>query len=155
MLQRLRRNGLEFNHFRVGKTVERARNPRFSGLGRRTASSVAKDSTPAEVQARKTDTTRLDNTQHGVRSDAKPKAASADAPSLPWHQRLGPVTNFFAWYDRTQTKSPYLTQFSSSLLVYFVGDKLAQGIGGEAYDGKRTFRHILIGAISSVPGYRW
>lgn len=153
MLRSLRRSLVKFNHSRV-KTV--AGNLRISGLGRRNAASVTKDSkTPTEVQAQKADSTRLDNSQLGVRSDAKSKVDSVDAPSLSWHQQLGPVTNFFAWYDRTQTRSPYLTQFFSSLLVYFIGDQLAQGVGGEAYDGKRTLRHILIGAISSVPAYRW
>jgi hypothetical protein len=39
----------------------------------------------------------------------------------------------------------------TSLLIYFVGDQLAQGVGGEPYHGKRTLRNITIGAIIRKP----
>ena len=78
-----------------------------------------------------------------------------DIPTSLWYQRLGPVTSFFRWFHRTQEKRPYTVQISTSLTVYLFGDLLAQDIGGEQYDPKRTLRMLTIGAISSVPGYKW
>jgi hypothetical protein len=78
-----------------------------------------------------------------------------DIPTLLWYQRLGPVTNFFSWFHRTQEKRPYTVQIATSLTVYLFGDLLAQDIGGEDYDPKRTLRMLTIGAIASVPGYKW
>lgn len=78
-----------------------------------------------------------------------------DIPTSLWYQRLGPVTNFFRWFHRTQEKRPYTVQISTSLTVYLFGDLLAQDIGGEYYDPKRTLRMLAIGAIASVPGYKW
>jgi hypothetical protein len=124
-----------------------------SSLGRRSASPPnSKESGLAQTQRK--DSGRPDP-QNGNRSDAQVKADTIHAPSLLWYQRLGPATRFFGWYDRTQTKNPYMTQLFSSLLIYLFGDQLAQGVGGEPYDGKRTLRHITIGAIMSLPGYRW
>jgi hypothetical protein len=120
------------------------------GLGRLSkSSSKTKDSVPPLTQQSPT------YSHHDKHSDAPPTAAPIDIPTLFWYQRLGPATRFFTWYDRRQTRNPYVTQLISSLLVYFVGDQLAQGAGGEAYDGKRTLRHLTIGAVSSLPGYRW
>lgn len=78
-----------------------------------------------------------------------------DIPGVLWYQRLGPVTNFFRWFHRTQSKRPYTVQVSTSLTVYLIGDLLAQDIGGERYDPKRTLRMLTIGAIASIPGYKW
>jgi len=120
------------------------------GLGRRSkSSSKAKDSVAPQTQRSST------YSHHDKHSNAQPKADSIDIATLFWYRRLGPVTRFFDWYDRRQTRNPYVTQLLSSLLVYFVGDRLAQGAGGEAYDGKRTLRHLTIGAIISLPGYKW
>ncbi len=78
-----------------------------------------------------------------------------DIPSNLWYHRLGPVTDFFRWFHRTQQKRPYTVQVTTSLTVYFFGDILAQDIGGEPYDPKRTLRMLTIGAIASIPGYKW
>lgn len=83
------------------------------------------------------------------------EATPIDIPTLLWYQRLGPVTNFFSWFHRTQEKRPYTVQIATSLTVYLFGDLLAQDIGGEDYDPKRTLRMLTIGAIASVPGYKW
>lgn len=48
-----------------------------------------------------------------------------------------------------------MTQLFSSLIIWFIGDQLAQGVGGEPYDGKRTLRHLTTGAIVSLPVYKW
>lgn len=120
------------------------------GLGRRSkSSSQAKDPVSPPTQRSPT------YSRHDKNTDARPKAAPIDIPTLLWYQRLGLMTKFFGWYDRRQTRNPYVTQLLSSLLVYFIGDQLAQGAGGEAYDGKRTLRHLTIGAIISLPGYKW
>ena len=83
------------------------------------------------------------------------ESAPIDIPTSLWYQRLGPVTHFFRWFHRTQEKRPYTVQISTSLTVYLFGDLLAQDIGGEYYDPKRTLRMLAIGAIASVPGYKW
>ena len=83
------------------------------------------------------------------------KATPIDIPTSLWYHRLGPVTHFFRWFHRTQEKRPYAVQISTSLTVYFFGDLLAQDLGGENYDPKRTLRMLAIGTIASVPGYKW
>jgi len=39
--------------------------------------------------------------------------------------------------------------------VYLFGDLLAQEIGGERYNPNRTLRMLTIGAVASIPGYKW
>lgn len=78
-----------------------------------------------------------------------------DIPTSLWHQRLGPVTSFFTWFHRTQQKRPLTVQVCTSLTVYLCGDLLAQEIGGEKYDSTRTLRMLTIGAVASIPGYKW
>jgi len=72
-----------------------------------------------------------------------------------------------------------MTQFVSALVIYFVGDLVAQGIGAgseptvkvmdteaeeeigwaqawvENRDWHRTCRALFIGGLAAVPGYRW
>jgi|SRR5271156_1317317 len=83
------------------------------------------------------------------------EAAPIDIPPAVWYQRLGPITDFFSWFSRNQRNRPYTVQLCTSLVTYLCGDLLAQEIGGERYDPKRTLRMLLIGSISSIPGYRW
>ncbi|KAK6379242.1 hypothetical protein LTS17_006160 [Exophiala oligosperma] len=52
-------------------------------------------------------------------------------------------------------KRPYTVQVCTTLITYLCGDMAAQEIGGEAYDGNRTLRMLTIGAIASIPGYKW
>ena len=70
-------------------------------------------------------------------------------------QRLGPLTKAFDIYGRTQNKRPYATQLGTSVVIYFCGDLGAQKIGGEAYDPWRTTRSMAIGAVVSIPAYKW
>jgi hypothetical protein len=86
---------------------------------------------------------------------SKPKDEPIDIPTSLWHQRLGPVTDFFSWFHRTQQKRPLTVQVCTSLTVYLCGDLLAQEIGGEIYDPTRTLRMLTIGALASIPGYKW
>jgi hypothetical protein len=86
---------------------------------------------------------------------AKAKAEPVDIPIPLWYHRLGPVSTFFNWFHRSQTKRPYTVQVCTTLITYLCGDLLAQDIGGEAYDPQRTLRMLTIGAIASIPGYKW
>ena len=74
---------------------------------------------------------------------------------LPLWQRLGPVSDAFNAYGRTQKKRPWATQLASSLVIYLCGDLTAQKTGGEDYSPWRTVRHLTVGAISSIPAYSW
>lgn len=95
---------------------------------------------------------------------------------------LEPVARPFRAYGRVQQRRPYMTQFVSALVIYFVGDLVAQGIGAgvdapastiaedeeeeeaemgwvQAWaadrDWHRTGRALFIGGLAAVPGYRW
>lgn len=89
------------------------------------------------------------------RNVSSKKDEPIDIPTSLWHQRLGPVTSFFTWFHRTQQKRPLTVQVCTSLTVYLCGDLLAQEIGGEKYDSTRTLRMLTIGAVASIPGYKW
>lgn len=93
--------------------------------------------------------------QTASNSSTKTKDEPIDIPTSLWYQRLGPVTDFFSWFHRTQQKRPLTVQVCTSLTVYLCGDLLAQEIGGEKYDSKRTLRMLTIGAVASIPGYKW
>lgn len=74
--------------------------------------------------------------------------------SLVW-RRLGPVKEALQSYGRVQKRRPYATQVTTAIVIYLCGDLSAQYIGGEAYDPKRTARNVIIGAICSIPAYKW
>ncbi|RMZ91164.1 hypothetical protein DV736_g1608, partial [Chaetothyriales sp. CBS 134916] len=78
-----------------------------------------------------------------------------DVPVSLWYRRLGPVTQFFGWFHRTQGRRPLTVQLVMTLLTYLTGDLLAQEIGGEGYDPWRTLRMLTVGAIAAIPGYKW
>ncbi|QSZ33694.1 hypothetical protein DSL72_005265 [Monilinia vaccinii-corymbosi] len=79
----------------------------------------------------------------------------ATIAALPLWERLGPLTRSFQAYGRAQRKRPYVTQFCSSLVVYFLGDLSAQSMCGDDYDWKRTVRALVISMGSSIPSYKW
>ena len=91
----------------------------------------------------------------GHAESTSPKVEPVDIPIQLWYHRLGPVSTFFNWFHKTQLKRPYTVQLCTTLTTYFAGDLLAQDLGGERYDGKRTLRMLFIGAIAAVPGYKW
>lgn len=74
---------------------------------------------------------------------------------VPLWQRLGPLSKAFSAYGRAQRKRPYVTQLCSSLVIYLCGDLSAQNIGGDDYNPWRTVRNMTIGAICSIPSYKW
>ncbi|KAK0643293.1 Mpv17/PMP22 family protein [Cercophora newfieldiana] len=76
-------------------------------------------------------------------------------PTLPFWQRLGPLTRAAEAYGRAQRKRPLTTQLCSSLVIYFCSDLSAQSMGGRDYDPTRTLRSLIIGGISSIPSYKW
>ncbi|KAK1972309.1 FMN-linked oxidoreductase [Colletotrichum sublineola] len=91
----------------------------------------------------------------------KPKRAedpipvSNTVPTIPLWQRLGPLTRAAEAYARHQRIRPLTTQLTSSLVIYFCADLSAQRISGKDYDPERTMRSLIIGAISSIPAYKW
>ncbi|KAK1755435.1 hypothetical protein QBC47DRAFT_422696 [Echria macrotheca] len=76
-------------------------------------------------------------------------------PTLPFWQRLGPLTRAAEAYGRSQRKRPLTTQLCSSLVIYFASDLSAQHMGGQDYDPVRTVRSLLIGGIASIPSFKW
>ncbi|KAL1874934.1 hypothetical protein VTK73DRAFT_10360 [Phialemonium thermophilum] len=78
-----------------------------------------------------------------------------NVPTLPFWQRLGPLSRAAEAYARAQRSRPYLTQLCSSLVIYFCADLSAQNISGKDYDSVRTARSLTIGAISAIPSYKW
>ncbi|KAL9622422.1 MAG: hypothetical protein Q9160_003266 [Pyrenula sp. 1 TL-2023] len=106
-------------------------------------------STPSNSPQKKHEGPQVPQSSDSAVTDKNP------SKTVIWHQRLGPVSRFITWFDRTQAKRPLVTQLCTSLCVYLAGDVLAQNIGKEPYDLKRTSRHLTIGAIASIPGYHW
>src|SRR5947207_381098 len=103
---------------------------------------------------------------HGQQDRSKPQPADDLTTSrttpiqntvspLPLWQRLGPLTVAFRVYGRSQRSRPYTTQICSSIVIYFFGDLGAQSMGDDDYDFVRTLRSVIIGAISSIPSYKW
>ncbi|KAK0636767.1 hypothetical protein B0T17DRAFT_587816 [Bombardia bombarda] len=78
-----------------------------------------------------------------------------NVPTLPFWQRLGPLTRAAEAYARGQRKRPLTTQLCSSLVIYFCSDLSAQSMADRDYDPVRTVRSLTIGAISSIPSYKW
>lgn len=110
-----------------------------------------------------------------VGQKAPSSAATIPGPSWLW---LEPIYEPFRAYGRVQRRRPYMTQFISSLVIYLVGDFVAQSIGPTAgaeegveeeeegekgwlqawaveRDWARTGRALVIGGLAAVPGYRW
>lgn len=115
---------------------------------------------------------RCNATKPPVGQKAPDSARSIPGPSWLW---LEPVIEPFRAYGRVQQRRPYITQLVSSLIIYFVGDLVAQSITApeekeveedkeergwvqqwsEDRDWARTGRALMIGGISSIPSYKW
>ncbi|KAJ4365708.1 hypothetical protein N0V83_008328 [Neocucurbitaria cava] len=121
--------------------------------------------------------TRRHNASKPPAGQRAPETTSTiPGPSWLW---LEPIYEPFRAYGRVQQRKPYMTQFVSSLVIYFVGDLAAQSItrpadgAGEAReveeeeekgwvqewsdnrDWARTGRALMIGGLSSIPAYKW
>ncbi|KAH6873017.1 hypothetical protein BKA58DRAFT_158567 [Alternaria rosae] len=99
-------------------------------------------------------------------------AQTIPGPSWLW---LQPIVGPFRAYGRVQQRRPYRTQLISSLVIYFIGDLVAQSIAPEetqkvaenadekgwvqewsdGRDWARTGRALVIGGLSSIPSYKW
>ncbi|KAH7095137.1 hypothetical protein FB567DRAFT_511835 [Paraphoma chrysanthemicola] len=108
-----------------------------------------------------------------VAQKAPETASTIPGPSWLW---LEPIYEPFRAYGRVQQRKPYMTQFISSLVIYFVGDLVAQSIAepvpkeasleegaemgwvqewSDNRDWHRTGRSLMIGGLSSIPAYKW
>jgi protein Mpv17 len=118
-------------------------------------------------------TRRFHASKSPIAQKAPETASTIPGPSWLW---LEPIYGPFRAYGRVQQRKPYMTQIISSLVIYFVGDMVAQSIaqpalsdvsleeGGEKgwvqewsnnRDWHRTGRSLIIGGLSSIPAYRW
>lgn len=95
------------------------------------------------------------DSQKAVNSAATAPTSAAPVPAPSLWERLGPLTRFFRWYGKSNAQRPYLTQFLSSLVIFCTGDLVAQYLGGEEYDYKRTLRILAISAGSSIIIFKW
>jgi hypothetical protein len=73
---------------------------------------------------------------------------------------IDPIKIPFRAYSNMQSRSPYLTQFETSLVIYFLGDVSAQTVQTNLftegrYEPIRGVRAMIIGGISSIPSYKW
>lgn len=87
----------------------------------------------------------------------KPSSPIAPTVSRTLGSRL--VAPLSAYRRAAQTR-PYIVQFSTSLLVWFTGDVLAQSIEQSSqptssWDIPRTLRALAIGAGAAIPLYHW
>ncbi|KAL0930644.1 dihydroorotate oxidase [Colletotrichum truncatum] len=104
---------------------------------------------------------RRTNSSNSGTEPPKPKRQDDPIPvpntvaTIPLWQRLGPLTRAAEGYARAQRKRPLTTQFISSLVIYFCADLSAQRMSGKDYNPERTMRSLIIGAISSIPSYKW
>ncbi|KAF2724350.1 Mpv17/PMP22 family protein [Polychaeton citri CBS 116435] len=82
-------------------------------------------------------------------------------PVAGWSWSFTPVLEPFRAFGRMQRRSPYMTQFSTSLTIYFLGDLSAQSVASRGFEGDQQYepirglRAMVIGGIMSIPSYRW
>ncbi|KAF2129909.1 hypothetical protein P153DRAFT_366406 [Dothidotthia symphoricarpi CBS 119687] len=147
---------------------------------RRTANTLSRNSnthTGARFPASPSHVVRRHHASHPpVGHKAPDSTKTIPGPSWLW---LEPIYGPFRAYGRVQQRSPYRTQFISSLVIYFVGDLVAQSLTSspkeevvaqadeeveergwmqewsDNRDWHRTGRALIIGGISSIPSYKW
>jgi protein Mpv17 len=110
---------------------------------------------------------RHNASQPPVGQKAPETASTIPGPSWLW---LEPIYGPFRAYGRVQQRKPYMTQFISSLVIYFMGDMVAQSVSGPeprertleegeemgwVQEWHRTGRSLIIGGLSSIPSYKW
>ncbi|RFU30543.1 hypothetical protein B7463_g5775, partial [Scytalidium lignicola] len=109
----------------------------------------------AKHQHRQVNTTRGRSEEGGNTTTQTSIPVHNVVPAVPLWQRLGPLSRGIQAYGKSQRDRPYLTQFCSSLVIYFLGDLSAQNMSGGDYDPMRTLRALIISAGSSIPSYKW
>lgn len=138
---------------------------------------------PHTINVRRPPTAKPHRTLSSQQPTAQKAPASATTIPGPTWLWLEPIYEPFRAYGRAQRRRPYRTQFISSLVIYLVGDIVAQSIGpadaekeavgqskdvdedeeergwvqvwSEERDWARTARALFIGGAAAVPGYRW
>jgi protein Mpv17 len=100
--------------------------------------------------------TPIENTTKSSTSDSDAVSKSIPSPAFFWLNSLSAPLRF---YSRAQAKRPYVTQLISTLIVYLVGDLVAQNLPNPEPDGPydpiRTSRALLIGGLVAIPAYKW
>ena len=120
---------------------------------------------------------RYNSTNPEGAQGASGAARTIPGPSWLW---LDPIVEPFRAYGRVQQRRPYMTQLVSSLIIYFIGDCVAQSITqpepsaqqpepaeddadekgwvqkwSDERDWARTGRALVIGGLSAIPSYKW
>ncbi|KAF2101618.1 hypothetical protein NA57DRAFT_23397, partial [Rhizodiscina lignyota] len=107
---------------------------------------------------------------------------TAQTIPIPGNNWLTPFQVPIRHYVNMNRRRPYVTQLTSTLIIWLLGDLSAQYVAYEppapgdaaavnsedgedetntssgfwaAYDPKRTARNLLIGGLASIPGYRY
>ena len=83
-----------------------------------------------QIRQRRAQSTKSDSKTAGGRKD-DPIPTPNNVPTLPFWQRLGPLTRAAEAFARSQRKRPYTTQFCSALVIYLFSDCRFLGMGRE------------------------
>lgn len=75
-----------------------------------------------------------------------------NVPTLPFWQRLGPLTRAAEAYARAQRKRPYTTQLCSSLVIYLCSDCELANTRGVAAGSERIAKLTRMRSIGTVDG---
>lgn len=102
------------------------------------------------------------NSNDGNKPSDPARQAKAPSPKTipgPSWLYLEQLQTPFRHYTRFHQRRPNLTQLLSGIIIYFLGDASAQRIQSsspdDGYDPVRAARTTLIGALASVPAYKW
>lgn len=92
-----------------------------------------------------------------VASESTPKGEAFSGAYWAW---VEPIKIPFRAYNSMQARSPLLTQWETTLVIYFLGDLSAQTVQTNfyteaRYEPIRGFRAMIIGGIISIPSYKW
>ncbi|KAF2001025.1 amidase signature enzyme [Amniculicola lignicola CBS 123094] len=137
--------------------------PRVSPFRSQTSTPLETALSLSRVQVRRNAT----KPPHPTAQTVPTSTRTIPGPSWLW---LEPIYEPFRAYGRVHHRKPYTTQFVSALVIYFMGDIVAQSISGELSeeveedvelgwmqkrDWARTSRALIIGGLAAIPGYKW
>lgn len=97
------------------------------------------------------------NTDTDTGDELKPNMTPA-APAWVW---LQPAMKPLRFFERAQARRPLSVQLISSICIWFLGDLSAQSMSSTeedpdgSYSPLRALRAVVIGAIFSIPSYKW
>lgn len=106
------------------------------------------------------------SSQSSVKRNEAPPSRTIPGAGWAW---IEPLKVPFYAYGKMQHRSPYLTQLSSTLIIYFLGDLSAQLMAASApsdsendderdtvsYEPARGLRALVIGGIMAIPNFKW